>query len=124
MQIITIAGRLGSDAQQRSTQSGDTVCSFNVAVDYRQGRDKATQWWRVSIWGKRGEALAQWLRKGSSVTVIGEFSLGEFDGKPQLNIRASEVALQGGGGNGQNRQQTSDNNGGWGGGQAGDDAPW
>lgn len=96
MQSITIAGRIGRDAELRNTQNGDAVCGFTVAVDSRQGRDKVTNWWRVSLWGKRGEALAQYLTKGASVTVQGEFSLGEYDGKPQLNIRANEIALQGG----------------------------
>lgn len=108
MQTITIAGRIGRDAELRTTQGGDAVCGFTVAVDTRQGRDKITNWWRVSLWGKRGEALAQYLTKGASVTVMGEFSLGEYDGKPQLNVRASEIALQGGrqdGGQGGTRQQ-------------------
>ena len=95
MQTITIAGRVGRDAELRRTQGGDAVCSFTVAVDYRNGREKATNWWRVSLWGKRAEALAPYLLKGVSVTVSGEFSLGDYDGKPQLNIRASEIALQG-----------------------------
>lgn len=96
MQTITIAGRIGRDAELRTTQSGDTVSGFTVAVDVRQGREKVTNWWRVSIWGKRAEALNQYLTKGASVTVMGEFSLTEYEGKPQLNIRASEIALQGG----------------------------
>ena len=96
MQTITIAGRIGKDAETRNTQTGDSVTGFTVAVDQRNGRDKTTNWWRVSLWGKRGDALAQYLTKGASVTVSGEFSLGEYDGKPQLNIRANEIALQGG----------------------------
>ena len=96
MQTITIAGRIGRDAELRTTQSGDTVSGFTVAVDVRQGREKVTNWWRVSLWGKRAEALNQYLTKGASVTVMGEFSLSEYEGKPQLNIRASEIALQGG----------------------------
>ena len=118
MQNITIAGRLGRDAELRSTQQGDSVCGFTVAVDYRAGRDKKTNWWRVSLWGKRGEALAQYLTKGSSVTVTGEFSLGEYEGKPQLNIRASEITLQGAKeGDAQSRQnnaQSGGNSGSWG----------
>lgn len=97
MQNITIAGRLGRDAETRSTQSGDSVTGFTVAVDYRAGREKATNWWRVSLWGKRGEALSQYLTKGTVVSVSGEFSLSEYDGKPQLNIRADQVTLLGGG---------------------------
>ena len=95
MQTITIAGRIGRDAETRNAGEG-TVTSFTVAVDQRNGRDKTTNWWRVSIWGKRGESLCQYLRKGDNITVAGEFSLSEYEGKPQLNIRASEVALQGG----------------------------
>lgn len=96
MQQITIAGRIGKDAELRSTNNGDQVCGFSVAVDSRQGREKVTNWWRVSLWGKRAEALSQYLTKGSNVAVSGEFSLGNFDGKPQLNIRANEITLQGG----------------------------
>jgi single-strand DNA-binding protein len=109
MQVITIAGRIGKDAELRNTNGGDAVCGFSVAVDSRQGREKVTNWFRVSLWGKRGEALSQYLTKGSSVTIIGEFSLGEYDGKPQLNVRASEVALQGGNtGGGQQQSRESD----------------
>ena len=102
MQSIVIAGRIGRDAETRSAGDG-TVTGFTVAVDVRQGREKSTNWWRVSLWGKRGESLAQYLTKGASVTVSGEFSLSEYEGKPQLNIRANDVALQGGGGE---RQQS------------------
>lgn len=96
MQSITIAGRIGRDAETRNTQAGDSVTSFTVAVDQRNGRDKSTNWWRVSIWGKRGESLSPYIRKGENITVSGEFSLTEYEGKAQLNIRANEVALQGG----------------------------
>jgi single-strand DNA-binding protein len=111
MQIITIAGKLGRDAELRNTQNGDSVCSFSVAVDQRNGREKTTNWWRVSLWGKRGEALAQYLTKGASVSVSGSFELGEYEGKPQLNIRASEIALQGGKSDSQPAQQAQGSTG-------------
>lgn len=100
MQIVTVAGKLGRDAELRHTQGGDSVCSFSVAVDQRDGKDRSTNWWRVSLWGKRGESLAPYLLKGVSVTVTGAFSVSEYEGKTQLNIRASEIALQGGRGDG------------------------
>ena len=117
MQTIIIAGKIGRDAELRNTQGGDSVCSFSVAVDQRDGRDKSTNWWRVSLWGKRGEALAPYLLKGTSVTVTGDFALGDYEGKPQLNIRANGSALQGSRGDGSlgapsepQRQQPSGNN--------------
>lgn len=108
MQSVTIAGRVGRDAETRPTNSG-SVTSFTVAVDQRNGRDKTTNWWRVSLWGKRGEGLAQYIRKGDNITVTGEFSLGEYEGKAQLNVNANDVALQGGKGERSETQQS----GGW-----------
>lgn len=112
MQTIVVAGKLGKDAELRKTQSGDSVLGFSVAVDQRDGRDKSTNWYRVSLWGKRGEALAQYLLKGVAVTVSGEFSLGDYEGKPQLNIRANEIALQGGRGDSPGGQSSGSQGGG------------
>lgn len=122
MQLITITGRIGADARTATTQGGDRVCNFNVAVDYRDGREKATNWWRVSLWGKRADALGPHLLKGVSVTVAGEFSLGEYDGKPQLNVRAMDIALQGSrNSNGETKREPDGSQGhaqgGWGTGQ-------
>ena len=95
MQNITIAGRLGGDATHRTTDNSE-VTSFNMAVDYGFGEKKETYWWSVSMWGKRGAALAQHLRKGSSVTVTGEFSAREHEGKTYFQCRANDITLQGG----------------------------
>lgn len=94
MQIITIAGNIGRDAEVRSTQNGDKVAGFSVAVS--EGRDKPTTWWDVSLWGRRGEALAPYLTRGARVTVSGAFSTREHDGKTYLQCRANEITLQGG----------------------------
>lgn len=95
MENLAIAGKLGGDAKLASTQRGDQVCNFNVAVDTYENGEKGTRWYRVSFWGKRAESLSPYLLKGVSVTCAGQFSLGEYDGKPQLNLRANDVTLQG-----------------------------
>jgi single-strand DNA-binding protein len=93
---ITLAGRLGADATNRTTDSGDAVTAFNMAIDQGFGDRKKTYWFSVSMWGKRGTALAPHLRKGSSVTVVGELSTREHDGKTYLQCRANDITLQGG----------------------------
>ena len=95
MMNITLAGRIGGDATQRDAD-GTAFTTFNMAVDHGFGDRKETYWWSVSIWGKRGTALAPHLRKGSSVTVAGEFSKREHEGKTYLQCRASDITLQGG----------------------------
>ncbi len=96
MKTITIAGNIGKDAVTRSTQNGDKVTSWSVAVEERQGQDKRTIWFDVSLWGKRGENLAQYLTKGSKVAVSGDLSTREHEGKTYLTVRADQVTLLGG----------------------------
>src|SRR3546814_6098071 len=61
---LPISGGVGRDAELRSTQRGDQVCSFNVGVNQGYGDKKSTNWYRVSLWGKRGEGLQPYLLKG------------------------------------------------------------
>lgn len=96
MKSITIAGGIGKDATTRETNSG-SVTGFSVAVDERKGQDKATIWFDVAIWGARGEKLSQYLTKGSKVSVSGELSTREHDGKTYLTVRADQITLLGGG---------------------------
>lgn len=96
MKSITIAGRIGKDAETRSTQAGDQVTGFTVAVDEGFGDKKRTLWFDVSYWGKRGAAVAPYLTKGGNVTVSGDLSTREYEGKTYLTIRAHDLTLQGG----------------------------
>ena len=109
MKSIVIGGNIGKEAVTRNTQQGDKVTSFSVAVEERAGQEKRTIWFDVSIWGNRGEKLAQYLTKGSKVAVAGDLSMREHDGKTYLTVRADQITLMGGGqqnDNG-NRQQSA-----------------
>lgn len=73
MAIITGLMRLGDDAELRYTQSGDAVCELPLAYGYGQkdsSGKKPTQWIRATIFGKRAEALAPYLKKGTAVSVV------------------------------------------------------
>ena len=97
MKAICIAGRLGKDAALRRTQDGTAVLGFSVAVDDGYGQNKSTMWFDCSVWGKRAEALAQYLTKGTAVAVSGEFGTREHEGRTYLTVRVDNVAMQGGG---------------------------
>lgn len=64
--------RIGRDAEIRYTQGNDAVASISLAFSYgRKGDDgkRPTQWVDASLWGKRAEALAPYLKKGGLVSV-------------------------------------------------------
>jgi len=95
MKSLTIAGNIGKDAVTRTTQGGDKVTSWSVAVEERKGQDKRTLWFDCTLWGQRGESLAQYLTKGGRVAVSGELSTREHEGKTYLTLRAEQVTLLG-----------------------------
>ena len=92
---VTLAGNTGRDAQHRTTQGGADLCSFSVACDVGFGENKQTYWVDVTRWGKGAEGLARILVKGSKVTVTGELTTREHEGKTYLQCRADHVAIQG-----------------------------
>lgn len=69
MAVLTGLFRLGSDAEIRHTANGDAVCQMALAYNYGQKKDgkQPSQWIDASLWGKRGETLAQYLTKGTSI---------------------------------------------------------
>ena len=103
---VTVAGRLGKDAEVRQVGSS-TVCSFSVAGDTGFGDRKQSHWFDCSLWGKQGEALVHYLKKGQQVTVIGEFSEREHNGKHHKELRVNQIDLQGSKGENSQSQQSA-----------------
>ena len=112
--------RLGKDAQVRD--AGQTVVA-NLALAYNYGRKgsdnkKPTQWIDAALFGKRAEALEQYLVKGQSVyLVINDVHIETYedrDGniKTKLSgVVGDTIELVGnssGGGNGERREQRSE----------------
>lgn len=99
MNSITITGHLGRDIELRSLSDGTPVGGFSVADS--QGRDKPAIWWRCSLFGKRAESLAPYLKKGQQVTIVGSVTEREYtdkDGQKRtsIDVRVNDLALQGG----------------------------
>lgn len=64
--------RLGRDAELRSTGQGEQVASLSLAFTFgsKDGNGKRpTQWVEASLWGKRAEALVEYLTRGTQVCV-------------------------------------------------------
>lgn len=78
MNVSTFAGRVGGDAELTYTKSGMAVASFSLAIDNGKGKDgekKPATWIKATLWDKRAESLAQYIKKGSFVIVSGPVSI-------------------------------------------------
>ena len=75
---------------------GTAIASFSIADS--QGKDK-TVWWNCSLFGKRAEALGQYIHKGTKVTVSGQVTEDVWTDKngqerKSMKVRVNDIALQ------------------------------
>ena len=101
MNSWSFTGNLGRDAEQRYTQSGDSVVSFSVGVKAGFGDKATTTWANCSMFGKRGESVAPYLKKGALVGISGELNNRVYQDKEgqkrySLDVRVSDLTLLGG----------------------------
>lgn len=103
MTTITLTGRATADAELRFTSSGKAVAEINVADNHRKKSpsgewvDDGTTFYRVTAWEHLAEQMAERVKRGQRVVIIGELRNREYehDGEKRrsLEIRAYEVAV-------------------------------
>lgn len=107
MNCLSIAGNVGRDAELRQVNTANgtqSVLSFAVAVKSSKKGDDGkylSDWFDCSLWGKRADSLAQYIKKGSSVAVFGEVSLEQYttaqgQAGAKMKINVQNVTLLGG----------------------------
>jgi single-strand DNA-binding protein len=94
---VIIVGNLGADPETRYMPSGDAVTNIRVATTDRY-KDKqsgemreATEWHRISFFGKLAEIAGQYLRKGSQVYVEGSLRTRKYTDKDGIEKYATEI---------------------------------
>lgn len=103
----TLVGNLGADPELRSTPSGASVCTLNIATterykDRQTGEWKElTDWHRVVLWERLAEVAGQYLKKGNKVFIEGKIKTRSYekDGVTRYitEIRATDMIMMGAG---------------------------
>lgn len=101
---VMLLGNLGADPELRMTAGGQAVLKLRLAttetyLDKSNTRQERTEWHSVTIWGKRGEALAKILAKGSNIFVEGSLRTTSYEKNGEkrysTEINASNILLTG-----------------------------
>lgn len=92
--VTTIVGNVGKDAVYKEGQNGKGYVSFSVGASTGWGDKKETLWFDVTKWNASPK-LAEMLLKGSKVTVIGDQSEREHNGKTYKQLTAQVIDVQG-----------------------------
>ncbi len=101
---VMLLGNLGADPELKMTQSGQAVLKLRLAttetyLDKNQTRQERTEWHSVTLWGKRGEALAKFLTKGERIFVEGSLRTSSYEKNGEkrysTEINATNIILGG-----------------------------
>lgn len=95
MNSITLSGNVGNDPESRTIPSGDTVVTVSIADTFGPKDARKTNWFRCEFWGKRGEVIMKYVKKGNKLTVVGQLKVDTYTDKngvekTNLNINVSD----------------------------------
>ena len=98
-----ITGNLTRDAELRSTGGGLSVANFAVAVNERVKNNSPGEWEDranyidCTMFGRRAEALAQYMTKGTKVTIEGKLRWSQWEKngekRSKVEVVVDEVEL-------------------------------
>ena len=99
--VFSAVVRLTADSELRSTPNGNQVLGFGIANNQGFGERQTVLFLRCQLWGKRGESLHQYLKKGTQCFITGELSQSEYqdkntgETKRSLELNVQNVELVG-----------------------------
>lgn len=96
--IVTISGNITADCQRK--KAGETpVVEFSVAVnDFRKDAEQYVNFIDCALFGKRAQALADYLVKGQKVAIAGKLHQSRWeteDGqkRSRLSVTVNELEI-------------------------------
>lgn len=98
--VLTTAGRIGRDAEVKTTKNGKTYLEFSIAVTRErpgQGseREEITNWYTCQVFGEaRAKGLQRIIAKGEKVLVIGEFTPDQYTDKTGVQKMSLKIKVE------------------------------
>lgn len=88
-QEITLVGNAGRDPELRHTPDGTPVTDFSMATNRRWtsadgSKGEETVWWKITAWRGLAEIVAEYIKKGNMVFVVGRVVPDKETGRPRI----------------------------------------
>jgi len=115
---VILVGNLGADPEERTTNSGTTVTTLNVATSEswtdKQSGEKVekTEWHKIVMFGRLAEIAGEYCKKGRQVYIEGKLQTDKYTDKEGIERYATKIVaetmqLLGGNPDGERGQQRS-----------------
>ena len=90
---VILIGNLTSDPEVKQTQTGSSVCTFNIAVNRRFAKDGETNVDFITIvaWRERADFVGKFFKKGKPILIVGQLQSRTWADKDGLRRVTWEV---------------------------------
>ena len=95
LNVVNLIGRLTRDPEVKQLGGGDkSICKFSIANNRSYGGKESVSFFNCTCWGKGGEILAQYMRKGSMIAISGRLESRTWEGNDGRKQYATEIVVQ------------------------------
>lgn len=100
MNKVILIGRLTKDPEVRYTQGENSMCiaNYTLAVDRQGGKktegQQTADFIRCQVFGKAGEFVEKYLRKGTKVAITGRIQTGSYQNKEGQTVYTTDVVVE------------------------------
>jgi len=94
---VVLIGRMTKEAELKFIGNGTATASFTLAVDrsFKDANgDKGTDFINCVVWRKQAEALANYTKKGSKLSVRGRIQVRNYDNSEGKKVYITEVVVE------------------------------
>ena len=88
-------GRMTRDIDQITTSGGTTITKGGLASDFGYGDNKGTVFIDWVSFGKTGDVIAKFHKKGSEIILEGELQLDEWTDKNGDQVKKMKIKVDG-----------------------------
>lgn len=94
MNKVQLIGRLTKDPELRYTKSNIAVANYTIAINDGYGEKQQTQFINISTWGKSGEFVNKYFKKGKAIAIVGRLNTNNYEDKNGNKRYTTEVITE------------------------------
>ena len=94
LNVVALMGRLVRDPELKTTQSGNSVCTFSIACDRSytaKDEERKADFFTITAWRQTAEFICKYFQKGSLIAIEGILQTRQYQDKNGNNRTATEV---------------------------------
>ena len=94
MNKVHLIGNLTRDPELRYTKHNTPVASYTIAINTRYGELQETNFINITSWGKSGEFVSKYFKKGQPIALTGRLKNKNYEDSQGIKHYSIEVITE------------------------------